>query len=131
MVTVQVCHGVIQRGLIASHLPFRLLELNLKRARIDLGQQISLTDHLTFAKRYLGQLTIDARSDGYGVECGHRSQASEINGHVPDGGLRPNNRYTAGRRLPAPLVLLVLLSGATSDPWNYNVCSDGQEDKNQ
>src|SRR5260370_40366818 len=57
-VALQIYLGIVELGGIASQLPVRLFQLNLKGTRIDLGEQISFVHHLALSEVDRDQLSI-------------------------------------------------------------------------
>ena len=74
--------SLCELGLIPSLLAFGLCELHVEGTRIDLRQQLTALDELSFVKRHGQQLAIDPRLDGHLVERDHRSERAQSNGHV-------------------------------------------------
>src|SRR5262249_39512662 len=75
----------------------RLLERVLERARIDLKQRVAGLHLLAFAEEHLGDLAIDPRLDGHGVERLHAAEPFDIDRHVAGVG-GPAEAGTGGRR---------------------------------
>jgi len=82
LVAIEVELRVLQRGLIFGGLPFRLGELHLERPRIELGEQVTFVDDLTFRERHLGELSIDAASHRHRIQRRGRANAGQVDAHV-------------------------------------------------
>ena len=73
----QVNFGIGKQRPIARQLPGGLVELRLKRARVDLGQQITRLDALSFLKSNTLQLPGNARLDDRRIARRHCAQRTE------------------------------------------------------
>jgi hypothetical protein len=101
-IALEVDLRVLEQRLVFRHLSLRLLELDLERARIDLGQQIACLDELALGKRDPHELSVHARLDGHDARGRDRAQRVhvDIDGTLPDG--RGDHRQRAGRRIGPP-----------------------------
>src|SRR5205814_8891293 len=110
-VALEVELRVLQRGHVAGQLSFRLLQLRLKGAGVDLGEQLALAHELALAEVHFEQLAVRAAAHGDGVERGDGAQRAEGDGEIAragdggddGGGARPRSRRgasTAPARLP-------------------------------
>ena len=63
---------VLQRGLVLGELALLLLDLDLERPGVDLGQQVALAHELAFAVAHGHELAVDAAAHGHGVDGGDR-----------------------------------------------------------
>ena len=79
LIATQIHVRIFQEGFVALILPLRLFELRLKRARIDLREQVTLFDYLPFAVIDAHQLTIDAAFDSYRVHGRHGAERVDVN----------------------------------------------------
>jgi uncharacterized membrane protein len=61
---------------VGSTVDIRYRQLHLEGPRIDLGEQISATDELSFMKNHPHQLPVDTRTHGDGVEGHDRPERS-------------------------------------------------------
>jgi hypothetical protein len=83
LIAFQIDFGVDQQSLIAGHLSFGLSKLDLKRPRIDFGQQLTGRDSLAFLKQHIDQLTVDSTLHGYRVVRHDRAKTIQVDIHVP------------------------------------------------
>ena len=82
LVTLQVDFRVLALGLILGKLAFGLFELDLKRPRINLYENIALVHELTFSKGHIDNLTVNATAHRDGVKGGYGPEAVEVDGKV-------------------------------------------------
>ena len=83
--------------LIFGELTLRLLQLDLERTRVNLGEQISFVNVLAFPERDVDELAVHAAANGHGIKCGYGSQTIEIDGEItlPRGGNNNGHGETA------------------------------------
>src|SRR6185295_4339672 len=81
-VAIEIVVGILEQSLVSLKLPLHLCQLRLKRARIDLGQEVALMDHLSFAIVDTHELSIHAALGGNGVERCHGTQSIHVNSNV-------------------------------------------------
>ncbi len=79
--------------------------LDLEGTRIDLREQISFVDELSFLECNTGELTIHAAANRNGVEGRHRAEAIEINRQVATLGSRNHDGHNHAARAEAALTL--------------------------
>src|SRR2546421_12937020 len=82
LITLKIDLGVLPLRLVFSKLSQSLLKLDLEGTRINLGEEISFVDKLTFLKRDAAELAIDAAANRDGVEGGDRTKTIEIDRQV-------------------------------------------------
>jgi hypothetical protein len=99
-VPVEIDLGVPESGLVAGELAFRLLDLDLEGARIDLGEDLPFLDVLPFLEADADQLSVHAALHGGGLEGGDRSQAAQVYGHVAGPGRHGSDRHGPGPFAP-------------------------------
>ena len=90
MVTFQVELGVLERSFILRLLTFGG-PLDLERPRVDLGQQGTLLDELTFAESNFVQLPVHARPHRDGIEGDRCTEPRQVDADVP--GHRRRSQY--------------------------------------
>ena len=83
--------GVRQQRLVAGELAFRLGELHLEGARVDLGEQVALLHDLAFLEQHPHELPFHTASDSGGPERRHRPEPIEV--HVDIAGLRRRRHH--------------------------------------
>ena len=93
LITLKIDLGILPLRLVFSKLSQSLLKLDLEGTRINLGEEISLVDKLTFLKRDAAELAIDATANRDGVEGGDRAKAIEIDGQIATLGGGNDNRH--------------------------------------
>src|SRR5207244_2989288 len=74
LVSLECGLRVLEQGLVACQLSVGLRELQLERARIDLGQEIAGADKLPFLESQTHQLPVDAALDRDGVDRRDRAE---------------------------------------------------------
>jgi hypothetical protein len=90
---------------VLRELSLGLLKLDLKRARIDLREKISLVDELAFLEKDSGELAINAASNGNRVEGGNRPKSIEINGQIALLRRSNHHRHDQGARAEVSFAL--------------------------
>src|SRR2546423_10082849 len=93
LITLKIDLGVLPLRLVFSKLSQSLLKLDLEGTRINLGEEISFVDKLTFLKRDAAELAIDATANRDGVEGGDRAKSIEIDGQMATLGSGNDNRH--------------------------------------
>ena len=91
---VELCVGEI--GFVLNLFGDRLIVGGSKGTRINLRQEITCLDVLTFGEGDLCHLAIDPRLDGDRVERLHCAETGEVDRHIPP--LRRGNRHRNRRR---------------------------------
>ncbi len=76
LIAGKVDAGIVEQGDVAIQLSLGLVEQDLERARVDLGQQVSGLYHLAFAEIHLEQGTVDLGV--YRNEVARRDRAERI-----------------------------------------------------
>jgi hypothetical protein len=104
--SLQIQTGICQQSLVARHLTFCLLELDLVRSRVYLCQQITLADPLPLAIVDLHQLAVDARPNRDREIGRHGTQPLEVHRHVALTGRRDRN---SDRRLSSGALRLHMI----------------------
>ena len=94
----QIDLRVYEQRLVTLALAFGLDEFNLKRPRIDLCDQVSLRDHLSFSNRKSQQFAIDAGPESYRLESSDQAEPVEVNRLVSRFRDCCNNRHSGRRR---------------------------------
>src|SRR5439155_25705574 len=82
LIALEIEARVREVGLVARELPFRLHELRLEGAGIDLGQHIAGVDDLTLREVRLQELAVDAALDRDDVERGDRAERREVDAQI-------------------------------------------------
>src|SRR5256885_4239653 len=95
LITLKIDLGVLPLRLVFSKLSQSLLKLDLEGTRINLGEEISFVEKLTFLKRDAAELAIDATANRDGVEGGDRAKAIEIDGQIATLGDRKSTRLNS------------------------------------
>jgi hypothetical protein len=92
-------------SLIFGELSQCLFKLDLEGSRIDLREEISFVDELTFLEGDTDELAIDAAADGDGIESSDRAETVEVHGQVAASCGGNNNGYHKIARTRASLTL--------------------------
>jgi hypothetical protein len=82
LVALEIEARVLQRRLVLRVLALLLLEGDLERAGIDLGQQVALAHELAFFIADGDELAVDAAAHGDGVDGGDGAEPVEVDGHL-------------------------------------------------
>ena len=114
--------------LVTSQLALGLIECNLVRTRINLGQKVPRMHELSLAEANLEELAINSASHRHRVEGSHRSQTPQVNRHIPLLDRCHGNGNARGRRLPLSRCGLCL--GATAQ-FVATECSAQKDRENQ
>jgi hypothetical protein len=119
-IALEVDARVLEQGLVPRHLSLGLRELDLKRARVDLGQEVAAANELSLREEDLRQLTVHAGSHRDGAERRDGPEPGEIDSH--GGGARGgrDDRYRGGARVARRR------GGATTGCRRHHVGGDGQ-----
>src|SRR5262249_29852435 len=91
-IPLQIHFRIRKQRLVSLLLSFGLLELHLKRSRIDLCDEISGLHVLTFLDSKSQKLTIDSSANRYGVKRGYRSQTVQVDRKISAPGTYGCNR---------------------------------------
>src|SRR5260221_7868604 len=90
--------GAVQLGLIATQIGLGLAQGRLEGSRVKLSEDVAGAHFLALQKGKLLQLPVDPRAHGDRVERLHRSEAEDVDRHIPLLGCAGNdgNRRIAG-----------------------------------
>ena len=126
LVPLQIAFGVLEAGLILLLLPLHLVQLALKRPRVDLGQQLTFTDALALGEEDPHQLAVDTTAHGHRINRRHGAQRLDLDFDLPSGRRHDANGHclpTGEKSLP------FLRSGAGGAPFPIRSAGDAQQDE--
>src|SRR5260221_10505321 len=80
---LELCSGALQLGLIATQIGLCLAQGRLEGARVKLSEDVAGVHFLALPKGKLLQLPVDPGAHGDRVERLHRSEAEDVDRHIP------------------------------------------------